>query len=131
MALTIVEACKLHPNTTIRAIVVEMYARNSDVQRVLKYNREEIILNAHVHDPRPIPEAFVSAESTRLKRLIYRWGLEFSKGNSGVDLEALGYCLVLDDRPPQCCLSSFRYSQRNKISFCSPSVRFMLNVSRR
>lgn len=53
MALTIVEAAKLNPGDVIRTAIVEMYARNSDVLRVLpfqgiagnalKYNREEIL----------------------------------------------------------------------------------------
>lgn len=51
MALTIIEAAKLNPGDVIRNSIVEMYARNSDVLRVLpfqgiagnalKYNREE------------------------------------------------------------------------------------------
>jgi hypothetical protein len=53
MALTIVEAAKLNPGDVIRNAIVEMYARNSDILRVLpfegipgnalKYNREEIL----------------------------------------------------------------------------------------
>lgn len=51
MALTIVEAAKLNPGDVMRTAIVEMYARNSDILRVLpfetiagnalKYNREE------------------------------------------------------------------------------------------
>lgn len=53
MALTIVEAAKLNPGDVIRTAIVEMYARNSDILRVLpfdnisgnalKYNREDIL----------------------------------------------------------------------------------------
>ena len=53
MALTIVEAAKLNPGDVLRSAIVEMYARNSDILRVLpfesiagnalKYNREEIL----------------------------------------------------------------------------------------
>jgi len=53
MALTIVEAAKLNSGDVIRSAIVEMYARNSDILRVLpfdnipgnalKYNREEIL----------------------------------------------------------------------------------------
>lgn len=53
MALTIVEAAKLNPGDVIRSAIVEMYARNSDILRVLpfdniagnalKYNREDIL----------------------------------------------------------------------------------------
>ena len=53
MALTIIEAAKLNPGDVIRSSVVEMYARNSDILRVLpfdniagnalKYNREDIL----------------------------------------------------------------------------------------
>ena len=53
MALTIVEAAKLNPGDVVRGTIVEMYARNSDILRVLpfdniagnalKYNREDIL----------------------------------------------------------------------------------------
>ena len=53
MALTIVEAAKLNPGDVVRTAIVEMYARNSDILRVLpfeniagnalKYNREDIL----------------------------------------------------------------------------------------
>jgi hypothetical protein len=53
MALTIVEAAKLDPGDVVRTAIVEMYARNSDILRVLpfesipgnalKYNREDIL----------------------------------------------------------------------------------------
>lgn len=53
MALTIVEAAKLNPGDVVRTAIVEMYARNSDILRVLpfdniagnalKYNREEVL----------------------------------------------------------------------------------------
>ena len=53
MALTIVEAAKLNPGDVVRTAIVEMYARNSDILRVLpfenipgnalKYNREEAL----------------------------------------------------------------------------------------
>jgi hypothetical protein len=53
MALTIVEASKLNPGDVVRDAIVEMYARNSDILRVLpfdnipgnalKYNREETL----------------------------------------------------------------------------------------
>ena len=53
MALTIVEAAKLNSGDVVRNAIVEMYARNSDILRVLpfegipgnalKYNREEIL----------------------------------------------------------------------------------------
>ena len=53
MALTIVEASKLNPGDVVRSSIVEMYARNSDILRVLpfeniagnalKYNREDIL----------------------------------------------------------------------------------------
>lgn len=53
MALTIVEAAKLNPGDVLRASIVEMYARNSDVLRTLpfegiagnalKYNREDVL----------------------------------------------------------------------------------------
>jgi hypothetical protein len=53
MALTIVEAAKLDPGDVVRTAIVEMYARNSDILRVLpfesisgnalKYNREETL----------------------------------------------------------------------------------------
>jgi hypothetical protein len=51
MALTIVEAAKLNPGDVLRNAIIEMYARNSDILRVLpfesiagnalQYNREE------------------------------------------------------------------------------------------
>jgi hypothetical protein len=53
MALTIVEASKLNSGDVARTAIVEMYARNSDILRVLpfegisgnalKYNREDIL----------------------------------------------------------------------------------------
>lgn len=53
MALTIVEAAKLNPGDVLRAAIIEMYARNSDILRVLpfenipgnalSYNREETL----------------------------------------------------------------------------------------
>src|SRR5262245_7533071 len=53
MALTIVEAAKLNSGDVVRTAIVEMYARNSDILRVLpfegiagnalKYNREDIL----------------------------------------------------------------------------------------
>ena len=53
MALTIIEAAKLNPGDVIRNFIIEMYARNSDILRVLpfdniagnalKYNREDIL----------------------------------------------------------------------------------------
>src|SRR5262245_15092704 len=53
MALTIVEAAKVNSGDVVRAAIVEMYARNSDILRVLpfesiagnalKYNREEVL----------------------------------------------------------------------------------------
>lgn len=53
MALTIVEAAKLNPGDVVRSAIVEMYARNSDILRVLpfetipgnalKYNREDVL----------------------------------------------------------------------------------------
>jgi hypothetical protein len=53
MALTIVEAAKLNSGDVLRTAIVEMYARNSDILRVLpfdsipgnalKYNREETL----------------------------------------------------------------------------------------
>jgi hypothetical protein len=53
MALTIVEAAKLNTGDVLRTAIVEMYARNSDILRVLpfdsipgnalKYNREETL----------------------------------------------------------------------------------------
>jgi hypothetical protein len=53
MALTIVEAAKLDPGDVVRTAIVEMYARNSDILRVLpfesiagnalKYNREDTL----------------------------------------------------------------------------------------
>jgi hypothetical protein len=53
MALTILEAAKLSPNDVVRSAVVEMYAQNSDILRVLpfedipgnalQYSREEVL----------------------------------------------------------------------------------------
>lgn len=53
MALTIIEAAKLNPGDVIRSAIVDMYAANSDILRVLpfqnipgnawKYNREEAL----------------------------------------------------------------------------------------
>lgn len=53
MALTIIEAAKLNPGDVLRTAVVDMYAQNSDILRVLpfqniagnalRYNREEIL----------------------------------------------------------------------------------------
>ena len=53
MALTIIEAAKLNPSDAVRSAIVEMYARNSDILRVLpfetiagnalKYSREDIL----------------------------------------------------------------------------------------
>ena len=53
MSLTLVEAAKLYSGDTLRAAIIELYARNSDILRVLpfediegnayRYNREEIL----------------------------------------------------------------------------------------
>lgn len=68
MALTIVEAAKLNPGDVLRNAIVEMYARNSDILRVLpfeniagnalQYNREESLPGIGF---RGINEAFIES----------------------------------------------------------------------
>lgn len=69
MALTIVEAAKLNSGDVVRQAIIEMYARNSDILRVLpfesiagnamQYNREEILPGIGF---RGINEAYTASE---------------------------------------------------------------------